>query len=508
MSASHDEIPAIPHATPAVTDGEDPERPGCRLLDLVWIQEPSVDGREPMTELPSELSLRAAVRYHRVRRGRAPDRREDIVALLSHDIAEIDALLSQQVNAILHHPRFQRLEAAWRGLLYLINATEGAENVEIRILDITKSELYDDLTTALEFDQSELFRKVYEAEFGMAGGTPYGVLIADFDFSDAPDDTELLKAISGVAASSFCPFIAGVDPRMFGVQDFEYLPRVQNLDSYFRTPRFVKWQALRSTEDARFVGLVLPRVLLRLPYTDDTRRNDGFVFREDVSGHFRLKYLWGNAAFAFGGVLIRAFIDHGWFADIRGAHRSGNRGGRVEELPVQSFDTDTQGVALKSSVAVAIDGRMERQLSELGFIPLCDCQDTEYSVFYTNPSLQRPQVYNDEVATVNARLSAMLQYILCASRFAHYLKVRGRDYVGGGMDASKVQTQLNEWVQQYVTQDSSASPATRARYPLGEGRIEVRDHPAEPGHYFADFYLRPHFQLDELSASIKFTSAL
>ena len=508
MSASHDEVPAVPQAIQLAADVSDLAPSGSRLLDLVSAQALRAESHGAATDLLSDVSPRTAVLYYRVRRGRLPPGKADIVALLSHDIAELDALLSRQVSAILHHARFQKLEATWRGLQQLVMAADGAENVEIRVLDITKAALHEDLTTALEFDQSELFRKVYEAEFGTAGGTPYGVLIADYYFSYVPDDIELLKAVSGVAACAFCPFISGVSPHVFGVEDFERLPRVQNLEGYFRTPGFVKWQALRSTEDARFIGLVLPHVLLRLPYSDDTRRNDGFVFREDVSGPSRSKYLWGNAAFAFGTVLIRAFKDHGWFADIRGAHRTGNRGGRVDGLPVQSFDTDTKGIAIKTSVAVTIDDHRERQLADLGFIPLCDCHDTEYSVFYSNQSLQRPQVYNDDVATLNAQLSAMLQYIMCASRFAHYLKVRSRDYLGSGTSATVVQAQLHQWVQQYVSQDVAASPAMKAKFPLRQAKIEVRDHPTEPGHFFADFYLLPHFQLDELSASVKLTSEL
>jgi len=514
MSTSHDPIESVPacaRQTGLDNDAVDPAAGATRelqLLELVRDERSVTAEGAPTLPLFEELSVREAVRYFCRRRGRMPRTKHELQALLSQDIAELDSLMSRQVNGILHHPRFQRLEAAWRGVYFLVTLAARGENVEIRVLDIDKRQLYDDLTTALDFDQSALFKLIYESEFGTAGGTPYGVLIADYYFSNAPNDIELLKAASGVAASAFCPFIAGVDSKMFGIDDFQRLPRLHKLESYFGGERFVKWRALRNSEDARFIGLVLPQVLMRLPYVDDTLRSDGFIFREDVADKSSVKYLWGNAAFAFGGVLIQAFVEHRWFADLRGAHRDGEKAGRVEGLPVHSFATDTTGVAIKSSVMVSIDGNTEKQLSGLGFIPLCDAPDTEFSVFYSNQSLQRPRRYSEEEARINAKLSAMLQYVMCASRFAHYLRVLGRRHLGGATDAKSLQAELHRWVHQYVSRDPTASRSIKAKFPLRQAEVEVRNHPGEPGHFITTFFLRPHFQLDELTASIKLVSKL
>ena len=373
--------------------------------------------------------------------------------LLGCDIARLDALLTRQVEAILHHPRFQQLEASWRGLHYLTEEAEGAENVKIRVLSVSWDEIARDLERAIEFDQSQLFRKVYSEEFGTPGGEPFGMLLGDYEIRPHPsadhpvDDVAALTAVSQVAAAAFAPFVAGVHPSMFGLDEFSELERPLNLSHAFDQLDYLKWNTFRKTEDARFAGLTLPRILLRLPYEDDGSRVDGFRFCENVSGPDRGGYLWGNAAYAVGAVAVRAFADTGWLAGIRGVERDVAKGGLVAGLPVHCFSTDKHGVAMKCSTDVIVTDYQEQELSDLGFIPLCPCADSEYSAFYSSPSVQQPRRYDELAATMNARLSAMLPYMLCASRFAHYLKVEVRDKIGSFSEASECEQYLNQWLQ-------------------------------------------------------------
>lgn len=439
--------------------------------------------------------------------------RRAIAEGLSRDLARLDALLSEQVNAILHHPAFQRLEASWRGLRYLVDQNE-SETVKIRVLNVTWTELSRDLERAIEFDQSQLFRKVYSEEFGTAGGEPLGVLLGDYEIRPQPslehptDDVATLRAISGVAAAAFAPLITGVHPSMFGLDDFSTLEQSLNLRAHFDQVSFLKWKAFRESEDARFVGLALPRVLMRLPYEDDGSRIDGFTFHEEVAGPDRSKYLWGNAAYAFGAVLMRSFAESGWLADIRGVRRDVAGGGLVAGLPSHCFSTDRRGVAAKSSTEVAITDFREKDLSELGFLPLCHCADTEFAAFYTAQSTQQPKKYDELAATMNAKISAMLQYTFCVSQFAHYLKVVARDKIGSFQQAEECEDFLHRWLQQYVTSDAEASPEIKAELPLREASVRVREHPQRPGSYVCVAHLWPHFGLDELATTLRVTTEL
>jgi len=443
-----------------------------------------------------------------------PITRQDAAHSVSRDIARLDAILSRQVNAILHHPRFQRIEASWRGLRYLVEQAEEAEDVKIRVLSVSWQELTRDVERAIEFDQSELFRKVYGEGIDTPGGEPFGVLIGDYQIRPWPsaehpsDDIGALTAISQVAAAAFAPFITGVHPAMFGLDDFSGLEQALNFPRTFEQLEYVKWKAFRDTEDSRFVGLTLPQALMRLPYEDDGSRVDGFRFHEEVAGPSREKYLWGNAAYAFGAVLVRAFAQSGWLANIRGVERGMDGGGLVPGLPVHSFATDKLGVAFKCSTDVIITDQQEQEISELGFIPLCHCKDTEFSAFYTNQSAQKPKRYDELPATMNARISAMLQYMLCVSRFAHYLKVAARDKVGSFVEASECEDFLHTWLQKYVTSDSEADPDVKAEYPLREARVQVRNHPGKPGNYLCVAHLWPHFELDELNTTLRVTTEL
>jgi type VI secretion system ImpC/EvpB family protein len=432
----------------------------------------------------------------------APLDAEQAMRLLARDIARIDALLSTQVDAILHAPQFQRVEAAWRGLRYLVDQSEEDAEIEIRVLNVSKRELMRDLDKALEFDQSQLFKKVYENEFGMPGGKPYGLLVGDYEFGPEAEDVEMLRRISGVAATAFAPFIAGTSPTMLGLDHFGMMEQATNLAATFEQLEYLKWHAFRESDDSRFVGLTLPRTLGRLPYDDDCSRNDRFRFREDVGGPGREKYLWMNAAFAFAAVVVRSFASSGWMADIRGVERGVERGGLVTGLPVHHFATDKAGIASKFSTDVVITDLQESMLSSLGFIPLCQCRDTEFLAFCTVGSIQKAKKFATAEATTNARISAMLQYVLCVSRFAHYLKAISRDKIGSFAEPEECELFLHNWLQQYVTDDVSAQSEVKAEKPLRKAEVEVRRHPSKPGSYLGTLRLWPHFELDELVGTL------
>ena len=433
--------------------------------------------------------------------------------LLSRDIARLDGLLAEQVNVILHHPRFQQLEASWRGLYFLVeqaqSAREQIENsggkaqVRIEMLNVSKAEMLKDFERAAEFDRSQIWRKVYEEEFGMPGGEPFGAIVADYEFTNHPQDVELLGKMAEVAAGSFCPFIAGATPNLLQLDEFGTLEQPLNIAATFDQLPYLRWRSLRDRDDTRFLGLTLPRVLMRLPYDDDGSRTDGFRFREDVEAPDRRNYLWGSAAYAFASVLLRAFGASGWFADIRGMERDVEAGGVVTNLPVHSFSTDRRGVATKASLEVRVSEPQEQELARLGLIPLSHAADTEYCVFYSNASLHKPKVYDEPTASANARISAMLQYVMCASRFAHYLKVLARNKLGDFASGQELESFLNRWLSNYVSPDEKASPETKAKYPLLEGRVEVRDIPGTAGGYRMIMHLLPHFQLDRLTASLR-----
>jgi type VI secretion system protein ImpD len=491
----------------AVLDGRVETRgPADPLLDQ-FLREPS---------FPRALAF-----YVENSRSRLPARatKRDVARLLNREIAQIDALLSRQINAILHHPSFQRLEASWRGLQFLVGKTpegepKGQESVKIRVLSATWRELSRDQQNALEFDQSQLFRKVYEEEFGTPGGEPYGVLLADYEIHHKPsshhpyDDLDTLTKLTGVAAASFAPLIAGVHPSFFDLERFTELEKPLDLTRTFEQLEYLKWRSLRQSEDARFVGLTVPRVLMRLPYTDDGSRTDDFRFKEDVEDPSRGQYLWGTAVYAFGSVLIRSFTESGWFASIRGAPRGIDGGGIVTGLPVHSFSTDKLGVAPKVSTDVIITDAQEKELGELGFIPLCHCQDTEYSTFFGNQSIQKPLKYDELPATINARLSSMLQYMFCVSRFSHYVKVISRDKLGALNGAGDCEEYLRKWLMRYTTANDNAGIELKSKYPLREARVALRDRPGKPGSYNCIIHLRPHFQLDQLQMAVKLRTEL
>ncbi|MEO0034440.1 MAG: hypothetical protein RLZZ501_463 [Pseudomonadota bacterium] len=428
----------------------------------------------------------------------------DILALINEHIANIDALLTAQVNEILHAPDFQKMEAAWRGLAYLVFNTETNTMLKIRLLNVAKADLLKDLEKAVEFDQSALFKKVYEEEYGTFGGNPYSVLIGDYEFSRHPQDMALLEKISNVAAAAHAPFIAAPHPGLFDMDSFTDLGLPRDLAKIFESVELIKWRSFRASEDSRYVALVLPRVLLRLPYGPDTVPVEGFDFTEDCSGLDHRHYLWGNAAYVEGQRIGAAFSHFGWTAAIRGVEG----GGKVEGLPAHTFRSPDGDIALKCPTEVSITDRREKELSDLGFIALVHCKNTDYAAFFGGATANRPKLYITPQANANSRLSAMLPYILNASRFAHYIKVIMRDKIGSFMTKDNVATYLNTWISQYVLGQDDAGQDIKAQYPLREGRIDVSDIPGKPGCYNAVVFLRPHFQLEELTASIRLVAEL
>lgn len=420
-------------------------------------------------------------------------------------VAELDRLISDQVTAVMHHPDFQQLESSWRGLHYLCEQTSTGTMQKIKVFNAPKKDLVRDFKSAIDFDQSVLFKKVYEEEFGTFGGSPFGALIGDYNIGRQPEDMYFIEQMSHVAAASHAPFIAAATESMFGLESFTELGKPRDMAKIFDTIEYAKWKSFRESEDSRYVGLTLPRFLGRLPYNPkDGTTVEGFNYVEEVDGNDHSKYLWCNTAYAFGARLTSAFEDFGWCAAIRGVEG----GGLVEDLPTHTFRTDDGEVALKCPTEVAITDRREKELSDMGFIPLVHCKNTDYAAFFGAQSAQKPKKYNTDAANANASLSAQLQYIFAVSRVAHYLKAMMREKIGSFASAGNVEDFLNRWIAQYVLLDDNATQEAKAQYPLREASVQVSEVPGKPGVYRAVTFLRPHFQLDELSVSLRLVAEL
>lgn len=428
----------------------------------------------------------------------------DAEASINARIAQIDHLISIQLSEVLHHPSFQKLESTWRGLKYMLDQSETSASLKIRILNASKKEVLRDLQRAPEFDQSVLFKKVYEDEFGIFGGAPFSAMVADYEIGRNPEDMEFLERVAQVSAAAHAPFLTGASPELVNLESFTQIGDPRDIGKIFDSTEFAKWKSFRASDDSRYVGLCLPRVLMRLPYGRDTKPVEGFSFEEGVDGTDHKKYLWGNAAWALGARLTGAFAKYGWCAAIRGVEG----GGLVEGLPTHTFRTDEGDVALKCPTEVAITDRREKELADQGLIPLVHCKGTDYAAFFSVQSCNKPKMYDKEAANANARLSAQLPYILAVSRFAHYLKSIMRDKIGSFMSRTDCQHFLNRWIMQYVTEDDSASQSAKAQYPLREARVDVEEVPGKPGVYRAIAFLRPHFQLDELTVSLRLVAEL
>jgi type VI secretion system protein ImpC len=428
----------------------------------------------------------------------------DVEASINARVAAIDQLLSAQLNSIMHDPAFQKLEGSWRGLHHLVFESETGPMLKIRVMNVSKKDLLKDLERAAEFDQSALFKKVYEEEYGTFGGAPFGALIGDYEFSNHPQDMALLEKISQVAAAANAPFIAAASSELFGWDSFTQISEVRDVAKIFDRTEFAKWRSFRDSEDSRYVGLTLPHTLMRLPYGKETIPTETFNFEEDVDGRDHKKYCWGNAAYSFGTRLTEAFALYQWTVAIRGVEG----GGLVQGLPTHTFKTDEGDVALKCPTEIAITDRREKEFSDLGFIPLVHCKGTDYAAFFAAQSAQKAKKYDQDFANANARLSTQLPYIFAVSRFAHFLKAMMRDKIGSFMSRPDCERFLNQWISNYVTPDDTAAPAVKAQFPLRDARIEVVDIPGKPGAYKAVAFLRPHFQLDELQVSLRLVTEL
>ena len=424
-------------------------------------------------------------------------------------IAEIDRALSDQVDAILHHPKFQRLEASWRGLIWIVRAADGVKGVRVRILNMTWNEVTRDIDRALEFDQSMLFDKIYTQEFDTPGGTPYGMIIGDYEVTKHPRDIATLRGLAGVVASAHAPMVMGCAASLFGLDGFRELTPTIDLSGIFERGEFSGWRQMRaSSEDMRYLGGVLPRVVLRLPWRSDGGQAEGFVYDETTHERDARGWLWGSAAYALGVVVLRSYATYSWFVDIRGAGRDLPGGGLVDDMPVPWYRTDRVGVGSRLPVEVALSDRQEKELSDLGFIPLVPARLTPFAVFHSNQSAWLAPRYDKPAARVNARLSSMLQQVLCASRFAHFIKVMARDEVGSFRTATEIRRKLVDWIGQYCQRNDQASLEVKARFPLREAEIDVKELPSRPGSFTLVVRLQPQFQLDEIGASFNLVSTV
>lgn len=436
---------------------------------------------------------------------------KNLSVTINNAISEIDKVLSRQLSAIMQSEKFQKLEGSWRGLHHLISNSETSSGLKIRMLNISKKELTRDLEKAVEFDQSQIFKKIYESEFGTAGGEPYAALIGDYEFTNHPDDLGMLTSMSNVAAAGFCPFISAADPKMFGFDSFTELSKPRDLEKIFDSAEYIKWRSFRDSEDARFVTLTMPRVLARLPYGKDTKPVEEFNFEEarlDESGRQleseHDEYCWMNAAYAMGTTLTSSYAEYGWCTSIRGAEG----GGKVQGLPSHTFISDDGDTDQKCPTEIGITDRREAELSKLGFLPLCHYKNTDYAVFFGAQTTQKPKKFNDPAATANAEISARLPYIMATSRIAHFLKVMARDKIGSFMEASEAEEWLNKWISNYVNASPGASAEMKARFPLAEASIEVKEVPGQPGVFSAIAYMRPWLQMEELSASMRMVASI
>ncbi len=419
-------------------------------------------------------------------------------------IAELDKKLSAQVNEIIHHKDFTNMESAWRGLSYLVNNTQTSDTLKVKVLNVSKNEIQKSLKKfkGTAWDQSPLFKKLYENEYGTAGGEPYGAIVGDFYFSHSVQDIEILKGIAQISSAAHAPFISSADPEIMNLDSWQDLLNPRDLSKIFSTPEYAAWRSFRESDDSRYVALTLPRVLSRVPYDPTNNPVEGFNFVEDTGAGNSDKYNWMNAAYAMGVNINRSFADYGWCARIRGVES----GGIVESLPTHSFPTDDGGMAMKCPTEIAITDRREAELSKNGFLPLCYWKNTDYAVFLGGQTVNKPQEYDNPDATANASLSARLPYIFATCRFAHYLKCIVRDKVGSFKERADMERWLSDWVSNYVTSDPNASEEVKAKYPLSEAKVSVEDIEGQPGYYSAKFYLKPHYQLEGLTTSLRLTT--
>ena len=433
--------------------------------------------------------------------------KEDVLDTIEDMIAHLDEKLSAQMNAIIHAPEFQQIESAWRGLSYLVHNSETDATLKLRIMNVSKNELYRDLRMYpdAKWDQSPLFKKLYEAEFGQLGGEPFGCLVGDYHFDHSATDVRLLRDLGKVAAASHCPFISGSAPTLLGMDSWNELTNPRDLSKIFETPDYAGWKSLRDSENSRYVALCMPRVLSREPYGAKSIPVEEFAFEEETDGHKGEKYAWMNAAYAMAANINRAYKEWGWTVRIRGVQS----GGEVVNLPTHTFPTDDGDIDLKCPTEIAISDRREAELAKNGLMPLVHRKNSDFAAFIGAQSLYKPSEYQDADATANENLGARLPYMFAVCRFAHFLKCMVRDKIGSFADAGSMQKELQQWIYQYVDGDpANSSEATKAQKPLAAAEIVIEDLPGNPGYYTSKFFLKPHYQLEGLSVSLRLTSKL
>ncbi len=431
----------------------------------------------------------------------------DVIASIQSIIAELDRKLTNQVNEILHHADFQKLESAWRGLHYLVSNTETDELLKIRVVNIRKDELHKTLKKfkGTNWDQSPLFKQIYESEYGQFGGEPFGCLVGDYHFDHSPVDVETLSEMSKISAAAHCPFISGAAPSLMQMDSWQELSNPRDLTKIFTTPEYAAWRSLRDSEEAQYLGLAMPRFLARLPYGSKTDPVEAFAFEEDTTGSDHGKYGWANSAYAMATNITRSFKLYGWCSQIRGVES----GGSVANLPVHTFPTDDGGVDMKCPTEIAVSDRREAELAKAGLMPLLHKKNSDTAAFIGAQSLHKPAEYDDPDATANANLGARLPYLFATCRFAHYLKCIVRDKIGSFKERDDMQRWLNDWIMNYVDGDPSiSSDETKAKRPLAAAEVVVEEVEGNPGYYTSKFYLRPHYQLEGLTVALRLVSKL
>lgn len=439
---------------------------------------------------------------------------EDFWLWVNAAIAETDRKIKNQLNEILHDPKLIELESAWRSLFDLVTFSSGKKNIKIRVLDIKWSEITKDVNRAVEFDQSQLFQKVYSEEFDIPGGEPYGTLIADFDIAHRSsskhlyDDVPTLERLAEIAAASFSPLLINAAPQLFGLESFDKLTQPINFAEIFKETEYQPWNRLRAHSDTRFLGVTLPRVLLRTPYAIRIDSTGGIRYAEENAYASKQNYVWGKANFALAKVLIREFSEVGWFSHIRGVPRDRFAGGVVPDLTIDYFATDKNNIARKPISDIIISDNKERELSELGFIPFCQCYDLPMGAFHSTPSLHKPKIYEKREITINEKVASSLQHVLCGSRFAHYIKVMARDKIGSYVRAEECTSLIQNWLNEYTVSQEDAEWQMQAKYPLRKAKVTVNENPNKPGCYWVNIDLQPHYQADSLVSELHLTTEI
>jgi len=505
MSTTDSARHAAGNMTTPSTEGSAYERL-CALVDIEPVREgirlDTFKDARSMADMPLDRRLTAALQVFLdlASRGDAVQRIDK--TLLDEYIARLDGAISRQLDAVLHHPKFQEVESAWRSLKFLVDRCDPKANIRLELLDVSKAELLEDFEDVPEVSQSALYEHTYVAEYDTPGGEPISAIVSNYEFDCSAPDIALLREISRVSAASHCPFLGAVGARFFGKSSVEELTQIEDLNTYLEKAEYIRWRGFRDSEDARYVGLVLPRFLLRVPYGEDNPVRS-FHYEESVSGEDHEKYLWGNATFAFAANIARSFRENGWAVNIRGPEA----GGKLEALPMHYYDLG-RGRQAKIPTEILISETKELEFAEEGFIPLSYYKNSDFACFFSANSAQRPQEYSTAEATANARINARLPYIFLVSRIAHYLKVLQRENIGSSKTRKELERELNDWLQSLVTKMKNPDPELIATHPLQDGAVQVEPIPENPGYYRVAMAVTPHFQVEGIDVSLSLVSQL